>query len=186
MVPALVSLYRESQTADRIRKAAPEAFARADFERGKSVSLAPELQSVLASQEPSVDWSKIKIRRGYNAPFSEATTIHDRISFKDPPSYAPGSPKFENTLFHEIAHVPQWKSGRLTFPRYIGEALGAALRFAPTTSATYGMHPAEKSPPKEGIWDLIPVESEAEKHGKTLQAAYRAAYPDARTRRLFK
>lgn len=105
--PNIASLYQEAQTAASVRRRFPEAMARSDFQIGKSVSLAPELQAFLTKREPAVHWKKVQVRTGNNAPSSEATTIGNSIFFKDPPSNAPGTQQFEDDLFHEIAHVPQ-------------------------------------------------------------------------------
>lgn len=183
--PDISSLYQEALKAAAVRRRFPEAMARSDFEGGKSVSLAPELQAFLSEREPTVDWSKVQVRTGHNAPSSEATTIHNKIFFNDPPSNRPGTPKFENDIFHEITHVPQWASGRLTLPRYVAESLGAAMKYAGRASATYGINPVQKAPPTEDIWDFVPVEQETEKRKKVLLEEYRKEYPDAKARRLF-
>jgi hypothetical protein len=183
--PELVAMHKASQRARQLRNTYPEAFARADLMDGKQVSLATQLQDYMTKQRPAVDWGKVRVRQGYNIPGSAAWTVHNQISFKDPPSNAPGSPAFEKDVFHEIAHVPQWKSGRLTFPRYIAEALRAAATYATEAASTYGMHPATTTPPTD-IWDRIPIEQEAIEDANALLEGYRKLYPDRRSRRIFK
>jgi hypothetical protein len=182
----MTKLYRQSQAENKAMEPYREAIVRSKLDNGKQVALAPEMQSFLSKQEPSVDWGKVKVRQGHNIPGSEAWTVHDQISLKDPPTNPPGSARFEDLIFHEVSHVPQWKSGRLTFLRYIAEALGAAASYAGEAASTYGMHPARKTPPTKDIWDRIPIEKEAVKRAKQLKEQYQKTYPDSQSRKILK
>ncbi len=184
-------LLRE-RAAERTRQMFPDAFAAQDYREGKKVALAPELQSFMEKREPAVDWSKVRVRRGWNIPTSVASTIGDTISFDASLEYGPGSPEFVADLFHELSHVPQWNDGRLTFGRYVKQAAEAGARylserFQPTESAVHAMEPGfVPSPPRnpQSVWMRIPLEGEAIENSKRLQDQYRRLYPDAAARRV--
>lgn len=122
---------------------------------------------------PSVDWSKVTLTEGGALPGMAATTYGNNINFDK----GVWSHISMSLLFHELGHVPQWSSGRLTYGSYIGQAVGSWFRYAGEASSTYGMFPASKSPPSTSIHDGIPLEQDANAFRDRLMKAYGKAKP---------
>lgn len=127
-------------------------------------AISKPMQDFLTSQDPSTDWSKVRMRLGGNFPGSYASTNGNMISFSEP--LRPGL----KTFFHEVGHIPDWQNGSLSIPKYVGEALLHTLAYGAEQAVRADMPPVslkpewlEKTPAQaDSIWSRISYEQEAE------------------------
>lgn len=85
--------------------------------------LAACLVNFLNKEAPGADWSSVGVSQGNTWGDTPASTGPGKITFHDNQGAADLS-----LLFHELGHIPQWESGRLSIAKYAGEVASVAWR----------------------------------------------------------
>lgn len=176
--PNIVRWAREQREQEALRTRFRSAFprsARAPRPEPTALTEIPRalskpMRDFLTGQDPTTDWSKVRLKLGGTRPGSYASTDGNTASFSEP------FPENLRDFFHEMGHIPDWQDGTLTTPKYIAQAILSAGRYATRAPATYGMHARRLLPnePSNAIWEDITYERAAAERAKRWNQAWKA------------
>jgi RHS repeat-associated protein len=125
-------------------------------QNGQSQKLPQCLLNFLNRNTSGFDWSKVTLRQGGTWGGKSASTSLNTIT------YANWDDRNDlNLTFHELGHMPQWASGRLTKRSYAAESIGS------------WWHGDTWIPNKDAIWDQSTFEQEAEEFRQTMIESYK-------------